>query len=76
VSESTPLARVRAVCLALPEAAPEGMQQALVHGEPEHYFVPPYVGHLGRYRLSAPKRLGRFVGSRMTIGISRSVRSW
>ena len=28
-------------------AAPEGMQQALVSGAPEHYFVPPYVGHRG-----------------------------
>ena len=28
-------------------AAPEGMQAALVAGEPEHYFVPPYVGHRG-----------------------------
>jgi hypothetical protein len=28
-------------------AAPEGMQQALVGGAPEHYFVPPYVGHRG-----------------------------
>jgi hypothetical protein len=33
--------------LALWCAAPEGMQQALVDGEPEHYFVPPYVGHRG-----------------------------
>jgi hypothetical protein len=23
------------------------MQRALVEGEPEHYFVPPYVGHRG-----------------------------
>lgn len=28
-------------------AAPEGMQRALVEAEPEHYFVPPYVGHRG-----------------------------
>jgi hypothetical protein len=28
-------------------AAPEGMQAALVSGAPEHYFVPPYVGHRG-----------------------------
>jgi hypothetical protein len=28
-------------------AAPEGMQGALVAGAPEHYFVPPYVGHRG-----------------------------
>jgi hypothetical protein len=33
--------------LALWCAAPEGMQQALVAGEPEHYFRPPYVGHRG-----------------------------
>jgi hypothetical protein len=80
----TPLERVRALCLSLPEtterlshgqptffirdkktfvmyldnhhddgrlalwcAAPEGMQRALVDGAPEHYFVPPYVGHRG-----------------------------
>jgi hypothetical protein len=84
VSATTPLDRVRALCLALPEtserlshgsptwfiggkktfvmylddhhgdgrlalwcAAPDGMQAALVQGEPEHYFVPPYVGHRG-----------------------------
>jgi hypothetical protein len=28
-------------------AAPEGMQRALVESAPEHYFVPPYVGHRG-----------------------------
>ena len=33
--------------LALWCAAPEGMQEALVAGEPEHYFRPPYVGHRG-----------------------------
>jgi hypothetical protein len=33
--------------LALWCAAPEGMQAALVTGEPEHYFRPPYVGHRG-----------------------------
>src|SRR5215207_3363668 len=33
--------------LALWLAAPEGMQAVLVAGEPEHYFVPPYVGHRG-----------------------------
>jgi hypothetical protein len=27
--------------------APEGLQEALVSGEPEHYFRPPYVGHRG-----------------------------
>ena len=81
---ATALERVRALCLALPEAterpshgspawfvrdkrcfvmflddhhgdgrlalwcaAPEGMQNALVAGDPEAYFVPPYVGHRG-----------------------------
>jgi hypothetical protein len=80
----TPLERVRAACLALPEvserlshgqpaffvrgrrafvmyldnhhgdgrlalwcAAPEGVQAGLVGTAPEHYFVPPYVGHRG-----------------------------
>lgn len=28
-------------------AAPEGMQRGLVEGDPERYFVPPYVGHRG-----------------------------
>ena len=33
--------------LALWCAAPDGMQHALVAGDPESYFVPPYVGHRG-----------------------------
>ena len=33
--------------LALWCAAPEGLQHALVAGDPESYFVPPYVGHRG-----------------------------
>jgi hypothetical protein len=33
--------------LALWCAAPPGMQDELVRAEPEHYFVPPYVGHRG-----------------------------
>jgi hypothetical protein len=33
------------LCLWL--AAPDGMQRGLVEGEPERYFVPPYVGHRG-----------------------------
>ncbi|HVW17619.1 MAG TPA: MmcQ/YjbR family DNA-binding protein [Solirubrobacteraceae bacterium] len=33
--------------LALWCAAPEGMQEALVDGDPERYFRPPYVGHRG-----------------------------
>jgi hypothetical protein len=81
---ASPLERVRAACLALPEtserlshgqpaffvrarrtfvmylddhhgdgrlalwcAAPPGVQQGLVATAPEHYFVPPYVGHRG-----------------------------
>jgi hypothetical protein len=28
-------------------AAPAGMQAALVDGDPERFFVPPYVGHRG-----------------------------
>jgi hypothetical protein len=28
-------------------AAPEGMQEVLIEGAPEHYFRPPYVGHRG-----------------------------
>src|SRR5438128_1287886 len=79
----TPLDRVRAICLALPEAsekkawgeptfrvhdkifaqyednhhgsgrielwckAPDGLQEFLVHAEPERFFVPKYVGHKG-----------------------------
>jgi hypothetical protein len=33
--------------LALWCAAPDGMQEALVRAEPDHYFRPPYVGHRG-----------------------------
>ena len=33
--------------LALWCAAPPGAQDLLVDGQPEHYFVPPYVGHRG-----------------------------
>jgi predicted DNA-binding protein (MmcQ/YjbR family) len=33
----TPLERVRELCLGLPEVSE--------CGEPEHYFVPAYVGH-------------------------------
>lgn len=28
-------------------AAPDGVQQALMLSEPDHYFYPPYVGHRG-----------------------------
>jgi hypothetical protein len=37
-------------------AAPEGLQDALVGGAPERYFVPPYVGHRG------------WVGLRLDVG--------
>jgi hypothetical protein len=33
--------------LAIWAAAPSGMQAMLVEAAPEHYFVPPYVGHQG-----------------------------
>jgi hypothetical protein len=33
--------------LALWCAAPPGMQRGLVNADPEHYFVPPYVGYRG-----------------------------
>jgi hypothetical protein len=34
-------------------AAPDGVQAAEVERDPEHFFVPPYVGHRGwlGYRL-------------------------
>ena len=28
-------------------SAPEGIQETLIAAAPEHYFRPPYVGHLG-----------------------------
>ncbi len=38
-------------------AGPEGLQEALVAGGPERYFVPPYVGHRGwvGLRLDLPQ---------------------
>jgi len=33
--------------LALWCAAPEGAQAMLVDSNPEHYFLPPYVAHMG-----------------------------
>ena len=82
--QATVLAKLREICLALPEtserlshgaptffvrekraflmvltnhhgdgrfaiwcAAPDGMQKMLVEGDPERFFVPPYVGHRG-----------------------------
>ena len=44
--------------LALWCAAPDGMQAALVGGEPEHYFVPPYVGHRGWIGVRLDRALG------------------
>jgi hypothetical protein len=77
---TAPLARIRAICLALPEAvekpfgdhtspafrvrdkffvmvdedsstmnvkAPKGVQGILVASDPERFFVPRYVGHIG-----------------------------
>ncbi len=44
--------------LALWCAAPEGMQRALVDGAPEHYFVPPYVGHRGWLGVHLDRALG------------------
>jgi hypothetical protein len=91
----TALARVRELCLALPEteerlshgspaffvrgkrtfvmyldnhhgdgrlalwcAAPEGLQGGLVEAAPEHYFVPPYVGHRGWIGVRLDRDLG------------------
>lgn len=38
-------------------AAPAGVQQALVHAAPEHYFVPPYVGHRGWLGVRLDRKL-------------------
>jgi hypothetical protein len=45
--------------LALWCAAPEGMQHALVAGDPESYFVPPYVGHRGWVGVRLDRALSR-----------------
>jgi len=92
---SSPLERVRATCLALPDvterpshgspawfikdkrtfvmylddhhgdgrlalwcAAPEGAQEMLVEGAPDHYFRPPYVGHRGWVGVRLDRELG------------------
>ena len=92
---SSPLDRVRAICLALPDvterpshgspawfikdkrtfvmylddhhgdgrlalwcAAPEGAQEMLVEGAPDHYFRPPYVGHRGWVGVRLDRELG------------------
>jgi hypothetical protein len=51
--------------LALWCAAPEGMQDRLVAGEPEHYFRPPYVGHRGwiGVRLDRDLDVGQVAGA-------------
>lgn len=43
--------------LCLWAASPKEVQEALVDGEPERFFVPPYVGHRGwvGLRLDLPK---------------------
>jgi hypothetical protein len=79
-AKATPIARVRAICLELPEVvekpfgdhtspafrvrdkffvmlpddgssmtlkAPKGVQAILVASDPERFFVPKYVGHIG-----------------------------
>ena len=45
--------------LALWCAAPEGMQHALVAGDPESYFVPPYVGQRGWVGVRLDRALSR-----------------
>jgi hypothetical protein len=39
-------------------AAPPGIQATLVEGAPDHYFVPPYVGHLGWLGLRLDRDAG------------------
>lgn len=38
-------------------AAPDGMQKMLVEGDPERFFVPPYVGHRGWLGVRLDRRL-------------------
>jgi hypothetical protein len=38
-------------------AAPVGMQPMRVHGDPERFFVPPYVGHRGWLGVRLDRRL-------------------
>jgi hypothetical protein len=72
MSATTPLDRVRALCLALPETS-----ERLSHGSPTWFIgVRSLTADQPSYRLSAPKRRSRFVRSRITIGIWRSVRCW
>ena len=44
--------RVAAVC-----NAPDGAQQALVDGDPKHFYVPPYLGKGGWLGVRIDKRL-------------------
>ena len=39
-------------------AAPAGVQEALVRGDAESYFVPPYVGHRGWLGVRLDRSLG------------------
>lgn len=39
-------------------AAPHDVQRMLVEGAPTHYFVPPYVGHLGWLGVRLDRDLG------------------
>ena len=39
-------------------AAPAGVQEALVRGDAEMYFVPPYVGHRGWLGVRLDRNLG------------------
>ena len=40
-------------------AAPEGMQGALVDGDSERFYVPPYVGHRGWIGVRLDRRFDR-----------------
>lgn len=51
--------------LAIRCAAPPEIQRVLVQAAPEHYFVPPYVGHLGWVGV----RLDRSVGWKEIAGV-------
>ena len=49
-SGRSPVERLRAICLALPEATEKvawGEQEAMVFTDPVHFFRPPYVGPRG-----------------------------
>src|SRR3954471_70943 len=57
-------------------AAPEGMQEALVAGELEHYFRPPYVGHRGwiGVHLNRGLEIAGAIGGRLLHGPSQVAR--